>query len=196
MNGSSSQAGCANCGRKGNRNGGVVSKGQGPPTSSQFEGAEADNTPGTAALDRLRGQLVPFQLYFFDSRASTNDTAAVLAREGAAAPAVVVAGRQTAGRGQRGRCWFSGRESLAATFILPIHPERPLPQLPILTGLAVREALAGLVGEIGLNVKWPNDLELHGRKVAGILCERKNGVDLVGVGINIRHDAQEVPTEL
>lgn len=173
-----------------------MSKGQSPPTSRRENGLVADNEPGPADLDRMSERLVPFRLYYFSSLASTNDTAADLAREGAAAPAVVVAGRQTAGRGQRGRSWFSGRDSVAATFLLPIMPDRPIQHLPILAGLAVREALASLTGENGLKVKWPNDVLLHGRKVSGVLCERRHGVDLVGAGINVRHAPDEVPPEL
>jgi BirA family biotin operon repressor/biotin-[acetyl-CoA-carboxylase] ligase len=128
--------------------------------------------------------------------ASTNTTAAELARRGLVVPAAVVAGRQTAGRGQRGQAWFTGRHGLAVTFILPIRPDRPVQQMPILAGLTVREALAGLVGEIGIQVKWPNDIQLHRRKLAGVLCERREGMDLIGIGINVSHDPGEVPAEL
>lgn len=148
-------------------------------------------------LDRLRGQVVPFELCFFEQTGSTNTAAADLLAEGRLkAPALVVTGHQTAGRGQRGRAWFSGRKSLAASFVLPIDEQRPLHHLPILAGLAVREALAGLAGKIGLKVKWPNDILLSGRKLAGILCERKHRAEIVGIGINIRHEPGEVPPDL
>lgn len=161
-------------------------------------GPLADNFPPLPEdLDRLRGQLVPFESCFFEETASTNTAAVGLLAEGRIKPlALVVAGRQTAGRGQRGRIWFSGRQDLAATFVLPINEQRPIGHLPILVGLAAREALAGLVGEIGLKIKWPNDILVSGRKLAGILCERKHGADIVGVGVNIRHEPGEVPEEL
>lgn len=173
-----------------------MSKGRDRQASGQTSDSEADNGTRPADLDRLRQRLVPFQLHFFQEVGSTNDIAADLARGAAATPAVVVAGRQTSGRGQRGRSWFAGRHSLAATFVLPVVPDRPAHQLPILAGLAVREALAELVGEVEIGVKWPNDVQLKGRKLAGVLCERKHGVDLVGIGINVDHAPGEPPGEL
>lgn len=160
--------------------------------------AALDGTmPQPARLDRLRRQLVPFTLHYFRKLDSSSDTAGdMLAAGRMTVPAVVVAGRQAAGRGQRGRTWFSGRRSVAATFVFPESALRPPHQLALVAGLAMRDALAELVGEIGLQVKWPNDVLLRGRKVAGLLCERKLGADLVGVGINLIHRAGELPHEL
>ena len=96
-----------------------MSKGRDRQASGQTSDSEADNGTGPADLDRLRQRLVPFQLHFFQEVGSTNDIAADLARGAAATPAVVVAGRQTSGRGQRGRSWFAGRHSASSS------PSRP-----------------------------------------------------------------------
>lgn len=108
----------------------------------------------------------------------------------------MLAGHQTAGRGQRGRTWFSSPRDLAVTFV--IQPNRPVQQLPILTGLAVREALQTYLGTEAeqtrpVQVKWPNDVLLWGRKLAGVLCERKSGADLLGIGVNVDHRGIAVP---
>ena len=130
---------------------------------------------------------------------STSDEAARRLRAGTMpVPGVVVADVQTRGRGTRGRTWLSDAAggSLTATFVLPIHKERPVTELPLLAGLAVRDALAGLVPGADLRLKWPNDVLLGGRKAAGLLCERRDGADLVGVGVNLALDADSLSPEL
>lgn len=117
--------------------------------------------------------------------------------DGLKPPALVVAGHQAAGRGQRGRGWFSSPASLAVSFLLPCG-DRPVQRLPLLVGLVAREMIGGLVrGSAALvQVKWPNDVLIDGRKVAGILCERRDGADIIGIGINIHHEPGEIPAEL
>ena len=165
-------------------------------------------------LDRLGARLVPFSLRFFDELGSTNDAAVQLLSERALQPpAAVVAGHQTAGRGQRGKGWFSSPASLAASFVVSAGM-RPAHQLPLLVGLTVREVLAAVIECMespaaatsspldplelagGVRIKWPNDLLINGRKVAGILCERRQGADIIGIGVNIRHEPGEIPAEL
>ncbi len=167
-----------------------MSKPQSPQASS---GRPADNVSRgskgeqSEALDRLGRLLVPFELHFFPELASTNDTADQFAREGSLnLPAIVTTARQTAGRGTRGRRWHALGTGLAATFALPIDETRPIHHLPILAGLAVRDALTQLAGnDAAVTIKWSNDVLLNGGKVSGVLCERVNGVDLIGVGVNI-----------
>ena len=122
---------------------------------------------------------------------------------------VVWAGRQTKGRGSKGREWHGGHgRHLFASFV--IHPRcmdcdpamqlpRPLSRLTILCGLAVFDALHGL-GVAGLSLKWPNDVLIEGRKVAGILCELcGHGPDntvVAGIGVNVSGGTEQFPAQL
>jgi BirA family biotin operon repressor/biotin-[acetyl-CoA-carboxylase] ligase len=137
-------------------------------------------------LHHLRTAAKPFRVHFFSRLRSTNDHAARMRKESRLfAPAIVLTGHQTAGRGRNSNTWWSADGSITVTFVLPID-EHVLPhQLPLVAGLAVRNALAEVTGESGLQLKWPNDLVWRGRKLAGLLCERVHKADLVGLGVNV-----------
>lgn len=113
------------------------------------------------------------RLVALDSVGSTNDEAKRLAGEGAGHLTFVWAGEQTAGRGRRGRAWHSPRGNLYVSVVL--RPRCPVPkamELGFVAGLAIADALASLAPAIpGRLLKWPNDVLLGGRKVAGILVE-------------------------
>ncbi|HEY2749156.1 MAG TPA: biotin--[acetyl-CoA-carboxylase] ligase, partial [Polyangia bacterium] len=123
---------------------------------------------------------------------STNDEAAAWARAATAAPhgAVVVADAQDAGRGRLGRKWHSPQgESLYLSVVLrpPLPPHR-VPPLTLAAGIAVAEALVAY--EVTPALKWPNDVQLDGKKVAGILTEMSADLDrvhhlVVGIGVNL-----------
>ena len=124
----------------------------------------------------------PFRLLRLDSVDSTNDEVRRRALTGEAEGLVLVAERQTAGRGRRGAAWFSPPgESLAFSILLrPAEPKVLWPRLALAAGLAVAEALGSQAG-----VKWPNDVWIRGRKVAGILIEAGPDFAVVGIGVNI-----------
>lgn len=139
----------------------------------------------------------PFRLYWYPRLRSTNDHAALMRKEGRLfAPAIVLTGRQTAGRGRGGNRWWSGSGTLTVTFAFPIEEHLSPHQLPLVAGLAARNAAAELVGEPAIGLKWPNDIVHDGRKLAGLLCERNHRVDLIGLGMNINIDPQEAPRSL
>jgi BirA family biotin operon repressor/biotin-[acetyl-CoA-carboxylase] ligase len=69
-------------------------------------------------------------------------------------------------------------------------------QIPLLAGLAVRDAIAPMVPRATVQLKWPNDLLVDGRKLAGLLCERVHKADLIGVGLNIDIQHAEIPKAL
>lgn len=123
-----------------------------------------------------------FRLLRLDSVDSTNDEVRRRAVAGAAEGLVVVAERQMAGRGRRGAAWFSPPgESLALSILLrPSEPKALWPQLALAAGLAVAEAVGMQAG-----VKWPNDVWIGGRKVAGILIEAGPDFAVVGIGVNV-----------
>ncbi|MDB4968693.1 MAG: BirA bifunctional protein [Myxococcales bacterium] len=133
------------------------------------------------------------------STGSTNDEAAAWARAGAPAGAVVVADEQTKGRGRLGRKWHSPPgESLYLSVVLrpPLPPHR-VPPVTLAAGVAVAETL--LAFEVTPSLKWPNDVQLDGKKVAGILTEMSADIDrvhqlIVGIGVNL--NARVFPEEI
>ncbi|MBI5837293.1 MAG: biotin--[acetyl-CoA-carboxylase] ligase [Candidatus Eisenbacteria bacterium] len=134
-----------------------------------------------------------------ESIGSTNDRAADLARAGAPHGTVVVAGEQLQGRGRHGRAWRSARGQglWASVLVRTARPVAEQSQLALVTGLAVCDALALDLGAPDVTLRWPNDVDLRGRKVAGILCERvAGGTGAVVAGIGINTGAGAVPPEL
>lgn len=128
---------------------------------------------------------------------STNREALRWAREGASSGAVVIARAQTAGRGRRGRTWISTPgEGLWFSMLLRLRmlPEQ-YPLLPLAAALAAADACHAVTRtEIG--IKWPNDLILRGRKIAGILVELEDDCAAIGIGINVRQQADAFPLDL
>ena len=89
---------------------------------------------------------------------------------------------QTFGRGRRGKTWFSPEGKNLYMSITLAPPEE---RYPIIAGIAVREALAGLLNVVEVAVKWPNDVIITGKKVSGILCETRGDITVVGIGVNV-----------
>ena len=153
--------------------------------------------PTAFRLAELRAGVRPFRLHWFPRLRSTSTHAATLRRRGELfAPAAVLTGHQLAGRGRGGNSWWSGRGSLTVTFALPADESLAAHHVPLLVGLAVRAAAAELSGSDDVQLKWPNDLLHRGRKLAGLLCERVDKADLVGVGLNVSCDPAEMPADL
>jgi BirA family transcriptional regulator, biotin operon repressor / biotin---[acetyl-CoA-carboxylase] ligase len=129
-------------------------------------------------------------LHWLATCPSTNTWAAVHSAD-LAHGAVVFTPCQTAGRGQWGRSWIAPSGVLTASFVLrSAIPIGQLGQISLLAGLAVIQALAQLAPELSsrLQIKWPNDIWLDGRKLAGILSEVTDGVVIVGIGLNRQAD--------
>ena len=131
---------------------------------------------------------------------STNTAALNLAQKGAAHGTVVVAEEQTAGRGRLGRTWYSEKSSgiYVSVILRPPFSPSAAPILTLTAGIATQHALSTITG-LGVDIRWPNDLLVNGRKVAGILTEmnaelgRLHAV-VLGIGINVNHS--EMPPEL
>lgn len=148
-------------------------------------------------IAELRRRMGAMRVHWFPRLRSTNDHAAELRRRGELyAPAVVLAGRQSAGRGRGSNTWLAPAGNLTMTVALPIDEHLSPLQIPLIAGLAVRNAAAALTGDDGFSLKWPNDVLYDGRKVAGLLCERVHKVDLIGVGMNVMLDPAELPAGL
>lgn len=127
----------------------------------------------------------PFRLLARDTASSTNDELRALAEGGAGEGLVLLALHQTAGRGRRGAAWFyAPGESLAfSVLVRPREPKALWPRLALATGLAVAEAVERFGPAAG--VKWPNDVWIGQRKVAGILVEAGSDYVIAGIGINV-----------
>ena len=140
-------------------------------------------------------------IHYRESLPSTNEHAQRLAQEGASHGEVVIAEQQTAGRGRRGRNWISpaGVNLYFSVILRPeLSPQRA-PELTLTTAVALAETLreAGAAAAI----KWPNDLLVEGRKIAGILAEMTAEAEnlsfvVMGVGVNLNLRASDFPPEL
>jgi BirA family biotin operon repressor/biotin-[acetyl-CoA-carboxylase] ligase len=128
------------------------------------------------------------------STGSTNADLLAMAAEGAAEGVVLAAEEQSAGRGRLGRTWTAPpRSGLAVSVLLrPRRPVADLGWLPLLTGLAVAEAVRATAGVAG-TVKWPNDVLVGDRKLAGVLAERSGEAVVVGIGLNVGLPADALP---
>jgi BirA family biotin operon repressor/biotin-[acetyl-CoA-carboxylase] ligase len=137
--------------------------------------------------------------------ASTNEEARELARRGAEDGTIVVADAQTAGRGRLDRSWHSPPGVGLYASVLVREPELGprLTLLPLLVGVALADGIAAL-GVADAALKWPNDVLLGGRKLAGILCEFESpagqtggdGAVVLGVGVNVGHLLGDFPSGL
>jgi BirA family biotin operon repressor/biotin-[acetyl-CoA-carboxylase] ligase len=129
---------------------------------------------------------------------STNERAKALALAGASGGLVVTADEQTAGRGRRGNEWFApaGSSLLYSGLLRPFSAEAP-GLLPLAVPVAVCEA-AEFVAPVRCQVKWPNDVWVDERKVAGVLVEARpdEGWAVIGVGLNVAVPRDEFPPEL
>jgi BirA family biotin operon repressor/biotin-[acetyl-CoA-carboxylase] ligase len=129
---------------------------------------------------------------------STNTRARELAAEGAPHGTVVTADEQTAGRGRQGRSWVAppGKALLYSAIVRPLD-ERHL-MLPLAAPLAVCAAAEELRPGIECQVKWPNDVWLEARKLAGVLIEARpqDGWAVIGIGLNLSISREEFPPDL
>jgi BirA family biotin operon repressor/biotin-[acetyl-CoA-carboxylase] ligase len=127
---------------------------------------------------------------------STNERARDLAIAGAPSGMVLTAGEQTAGRGRRGRQWSApaGKALLCSAILSPLEARHAL--LPLAVPLAVCEAVESLA-PVRCQVKWPNDVWVDERKLAGILIEAQPPAwAVIGVGLNVSIEPEEFPDDL
>jgi len=117
---------------------------------------------------------------------STNARLIERAEAGAGSGTVIAAERQTAGRGRMGRVWFSSPgDSLTFSLLWRFPRGTPLGGLSLAVGMALAENLKAL-GIVGVALKWPNDVLLDSRKLAGVLIELTASAAVIGVGLNLR----------
>ena len=143
-------------------------------------------------FDILDGR--PFR--YFDVVGSTNDEAMNWLKNGAFAGSVVIADQQSKGRGRLGRSWFAP-SGTALMFSFVLHPNAD--QLPFVS-MAGALAVGEVAESFGANasIKWPNDIQIDGRKLCGVLPESAWDGDqllgvVLGIGVNVRIDFTETP---
>lgn len=148
--------------------------------------------------ERLFGRAI----HVYDEVLSTNDVAKKLAAAGAPEGTVVIAERQSRGKGRLGRSWIAPvHKGLLFSFVLkPSITPAVAVQLIFVSAVAVCRALRGFTG-LDVKIKWPNDLVIEGKKVGGILTELSAEIDLinyvvVGVGINTNNEADDFPADI
>ena len=140
-----------------------------------------------------------FAVHALDVTDSTQAEAQRLAAAGAPEGTVVTARHQRAGRGRRGHDWWDapGQSLLASVLLRPAGPVTVAPQLSLVGGLAVADALVA-VASVSARIRWPNDLLVDGRKVCGILAEASSDVGagpgrlhhvILGIGVNLAQTA-------
>lgn len=133
---------------------------------------------------------------------STNTLAKQLSDEGATHGTLIVARSQTAGRGRRGRSWLSipGQQVFLSVIVRPNLPVTRVFELTLTAAVALADAFEDL--GVKPEIKWPNDIEVGGRKIAGILCE--SAIDgsgnlryaIIGVGANAEGAGADIPAEI
>jgi BirA family biotin operon repressor/biotin-[acetyl-CoA-carboxylase] ligase len=107
--------------------------------------------------------------------------------------ALVVANHQTAGRGRLGRSWEApAGTALLFSVLLKPPPERHAPELSLVAGIAVADALERTLG-LSVQIKWPNDVMLRRQKVAGCLAEARDDAVVLGIGVNVDQTAAQLP---
>jgi BirA family transcriptional regulator, biotin operon repressor / biotin---[acetyl-CoA-carboxylase] ligase len=144
-----------------------------------------------AVVPRLRGRFgTPY--LFVEQCATTQRLLDPDAPEGA----VAVADEQTEGRGRLGRTWEAkrGTSILCSIVLRPRVPQERLPELSLVAGEACADAIRTVTG-LDPTLKFPNDVLIGGRKVAGILAEAREGRVVLGIGINVNVSADELPAD-
>ena len=154
-------------------------------------GALPEDFASAFALARERLDVFGHRVLWYPEIGSTNDVAGALADQGGGEGLVVIADRQTAGRGRLGRSWASppGAGIYASVVLRPPAPVAML--LTIAAGVAVSEGIEAATG-LSVHVKWPNDVHVGARKLAGILAEAAIAHVILGIGINIQPAAYPV----
>jgi BirA family biotin operon repressor/biotin-[acetyl-CoA-carboxylase] ligase len=153
-----------------------------------------------AAITRgLETRFIGHKVLYYPRLTSTMEAARREAKRSAPEGTVVIADEQTAGRGRLGRAWLTPRGNIALSLVL--YPRLvELPPLIMLASLAVVRSLKTVTG-LKAQIKWPNDVQIKGRKVCGILIEtdvqkNKTNYAIIGIGINVNLRRGDFPPEI
>lgn len=152
--------------------------------------------------EKLHGEIIGQRLICLPETASTNADAFRLAEDGAVEGTVVIADAQSGGKGRMGRVWSSppGINLYCSVILRPSVKPHQAPQLTFLSAVAVARAIE-LTTALKPEIKWPNDILIHGRKVAGLLNEMSSETDginfvILGIGVNLNMSAAQFPVDV
>lgn len=153
-------------------------------------------------MDFLESTKIASRFEYVESTGSTNtDLVTLASTEPQNYPhlSVLVAGSQTAGRGRTGRAWASpaGKSLSISVLVRPSWTHEQLSWLPLVAGVAMRSAIAGVLPERQVGLKWPNDVQVGGLKISGILAELLPGMTgvVIGAGLNLTLTKEDLPIE-
>jgi BirA family biotin operon repressor/biotin-[acetyl-CoA-carboxylase] ligase len=156
-------------------------------------------------IDRIRAETFIDVIEYQHETGSTSDRALQLAKEPFAVGRVLVlADKQTEGRGRGTNSWWAADGALTFSILLKPEtislPPSRWPQLALVAGLAIADAIDDVLGDgITVTLKWPNDVYISSRKVCGILVETADGPSarlVFGIGINVNNRSDNAPSEL
>jgi BirA family biotin operon repressor/biotin-[acetyl-CoA-carboxylase] ligase len=165
-------------------------------SSQLFPGGQAEAARWAASLPA--GAFGRPGLAYFPETGSTQDQAFAAARHGAAHGAAFVAEVQTAGRGRHGAEWLApaGSSLLVSALLRPAPPPKDSGRVALAAALAACRAVESAVPGARVEIQWPNDLLLGGRKLGGILIESRRGAAALGLGLNVAQRPGDFPPEL
>ncbi len=154
--------------------------------------------------ERIKIETLVAEVEAFEQLSSTNDFALQCSREGTRSkPLLVITEQQNQGRGRGENQWWSGGGSLTFSLLIDsgvsLRSAQPSPITSLIVGVAVCDALLALCDGLEVGVKWPNDVFVRGRKIAGILieCPSHAGSDIIiGIGLNVNNSIESAPSEL
>jgi BirA family biotin operon repressor/biotin-[acetyl-CoA-carboxylase] ligase len=158
-------------------------------------------SPGEVCPDLTTRVLGRTHYLYYQELDSTNNQARSLAAQGYPEGTVVITEMQTAGRGRRGRSWFSPAVTgiYFSIILRPVMPLKEISRLSLVTAAAVAETLETELN-LPARIKWPNDILINSRKIAGILSEAVTDMDgveyiIIGVGLNTNNSIQSFPDD-
>ncbi|MDR2831377.1 MAG: biotin--[acetyl-CoA-carboxylase] ligase [Rickettsiales bacterium] len=131
-----------------------------------------------------------FHIYHYKEVSSTNREALDLIDRGISNETIIIANKQIEGRGRTGKSWVSPEGNFYASLVInQVTDIGKLTELTFVTALAVGDTLLSFINDSNVQYKWPNDVFIDGKKISGILLEKKSNLSwlVIGIGININH---------
>ncbi len=155
-------------------------------------------------IDRMVRDTFVAEVVYHETVDSTNNVALQRCRGGEfRSPSLVLASRQTSGRGRGNNVWWSSGGSLTFSLVIDAGefglPQELWPKASLTTGLSICLAIESLLGDGNVALKWPNDVHLQGRKVCGVLIEpgpRPSGKLVIGIGVNVNNSLADAPSDV